>query len=170
MHDCIGKTLNAGVTIPKSFNVSLQKGGIGEQIICSYLHSRGWITYRPTELNKAHFVDIIATKGKEKVIAVEVKTKARLNKWAAQGINIKAYKEYLNFIDCSCMPLYLFFIDDKCGDVYWQDLLKLSEGFNPAPNIIAWNLSEMNYLFTLDSYTIKMLSQYDQRNYDYSPK
>ena len=84
-------------TIHKSFEVALKKGEIGEQIIREYLEKKGWIVYFPFTKDKAHAFDILATKNKEKVFALDVKTKARLNNWPAQGINIKSYKEYLSF-------------------------------------------------------------------------
>lgn len=153
----------------KNFEVALKKGELGEQIIQTYLEGRGWIVYRPFTKDKAHYFDAIITKNKEKVIAIDVKTKARLNKWKAQGINIKAYNEYKNFIDKVNVPFYLIFIDDKCGDVYSAELSKLKKSFNPTYYIIAWYLEDMVYLFNIGVDNIKKLSELDQRNYDYNP-
>ena len=97
----------------KSFEVALKKGELGERIIQKYFEARGWIVYRPFTKNKAHYFDALATKDKEKVIAIDVKTKARLNNWKAQGINIKSYNEYKRFIDKVNVPFYLIFIDDN---------------------------------------------------------
>jgi len=82
-----------------SFDKAVLKGKIGEDIIRKYLEEKGWVVYFPFTKNKAHYFDMLATKDKEKVIAIDVKTKARFNKWNAQGINIKSYNEYLNFIN-----------------------------------------------------------------------
>lgn len=153
----------------KSFETALKKGEIGEIIIQEFLEKRGWIVYRPFTKDKAHYFDALATKNKEKVIAIDVKTKARLNNWRAQGINIKSYNEYKKFINKINVPFYLFFIDDKCGDVYTAELSKLRNSFNPTPYIIAWYLEDMFYLFNIGEDNIKLLSEYDQRNYKYNP-
>ena len=153
----------------KSFEIALKKGEAGEKIVREYLENKGWIVYCPFTKNKAHYFDMLATKNKEKVIAIDVKTKARLNKWPAQGIDIKNYSEYMNFIKKINVPFYLVFIDDKSGDVYSAELSKLKNGFNPTKNIIAWMLEEMIFLFNIGKEKIKALSEYDQRNYDYKP-
>lgn len=153
----------------KSFETALKKGEAGEMIIQEFLEKRGWIVYRPFTKDRAHYFDALATKNKEKVIAIDVKTKARLNNWRAQGINIKSYNEYKKFIDKINVPFYLFFIDDKCGDVYTAELSKLRNSFNPTPYIIAWYLEDMFYLFNIGEDNIKLLSEYDQRNYKYNP-
>jgi len=153
----------------KSFEVALKKGELGERIIQKYFEARGWIVYRPFTKNKAHYFDALATRDKEKVIAIDVKTKARLNNWKAQGINIKSYNEYKRFIDKVNVPFYLIFIDDKSGDVYCAELAKLTRSFNPTSYIIAWYLEDMTYLFNIGDDNIKRLSELDQRNYDYDP-
>lgn len=153
----------------KSFEVALKKGELGENIIQEFLEGRGWIVYKPFTKNKAHYFDALATKNKEKAIAIDVKTKARLNNWKAQGINIKSYNEYKKFIDKVNIPFYLIFIDDKCGDVYSAELSKLKNSFNPTSYIIAWYLKDMFYLFNIGEDNIKKLSELDQRSYNYNP-
>lgn len=153
-----------------SFNIALKKGELGENIIQNYLENKGWIVYRPFTKDKAHYFDIIATKDKEKVIAIDIKTKARLNNWAAQGINIKAYNEYIKFANTINVPFYLIFIDDKSGDVHLAELIKLKNEFNPTPYIIAWPLTEMTFMFNIGQDNINELSKLDQRNYNYKPR
>lgn len=157
-------------TTQKNFNIALTKGEIGESIIREYLESRGWIVYSPITKNKPHYFDQLATKNKEQVIAIDVKTKARLNKWAAQGINIKHYNEYKNFIEKVNVPFYIIFVDDKNGDVYSAELKNLKNGFNPAPYIIAWELKQMKFLFNIGEEKIRLLSKYDQRSYEFEPE
>jgi Holliday junction resolvase-like predicted endonuclease len=154
-----------------SFEKALKKGEMGEEIIRKYLEEKGWIVYFPFTKDKPHYFDILATKNKEKVIAVDVKTKARLNKWPAQGINLKAYNEYKKFIEKTNIPFYLIFIDDKNGDVHSANLRKLKQGFSVSSKseIIAWHLSDMKKLFKLNKDQIKELSKFDQRNYPYEP-
>jgi hypothetical protein len=153
----------------KSFEICLKKGEIGEQIIREYLEAKGWIVYFPFTKTKAHAFDILATKNKEKVFALDVKTKARLNNWEAQGINIKSYNEYLSFKEKMSIDFYLIFIDDKSGDVHLLELKKEIKNFNPTPYIIAWYLSDMKLLFNIGKDKIEELSKYDQRNYEYKP-
>jgi Holliday junction resolvase-like predicted endonuclease len=153
----------------KSFEIALKKGAIGEKIIMQYLEERGWIVYAPFTKNKAHYFDILATKNKENVIAIDVKTKARLNKWAAQGIDIKHYNEYKKFMQMAKVPFYIIFIDDKIGDVHLADISKLGEGFNPNKKIIAWYLKDMKYMFRISSEMINKLSELDQRKYEFKP-
>jgi hypothetical protein len=154
----------------QNFKTALKKGELGEDIIRDYLESKGWIVYCPFTKDKAHYFDQLATKNKEQVIALDVKTKARFNKWAAQGINIKSYNEYMKFIDRVNVPFYIVFIDDKNGDVHAQELKKLKRSFNPTPYIIAWFLEDMKYLFNIGEEKIKQLSEFDQRNYNYIPE
>ena len=76
----------------------------------------------------------------------------------------------MNFINKVNIPFYLIFVNDKDGDVHLAELSKLSKGFHPVPYIVAWELSEMKFMFNIGEEKIKELSQYDQRNYDYNPR
>lgn len=154
----------------KDFNISLKKGEIGEALFCSYMQNKGWITYRPTIIDKAHYFDLLCTLNKEKVIAFDIKTKARLNKWNAQGINLIHYNQYMNFVNNSKIPFYLVFIDDKIGTVHCADITNLKNPIYPNHSIIAWDICQMHYLFTIDKNAINELSKYDQRNYLFNPK
>ena len=58
----------------------VKKGNIGEKIIQQYLEGKGWKVYKPFTKG-AHWFDMLACKNKAKVIAIDVKTKARFNKW-----------------------------------------------------------------------------------------
>ena len=97
----------------KSFEIALKKGDIGEKIIQEYLENKGWIVYRPFTKNKSHYFDMLCTFEKEKVLAIDVKTKARFNKWEAQGINVKSYNEYINFIKT------IEFVSFKLGLIFY---------------------------------------------------
>jgi Holliday junction resolvase len=152
------------------FQTALKKGNIGEDIVSEYLEKRGWIIYRPFTKDKAHYFDMLCTLNKEKVIAIDVKTKARLNNWNAQGINIKSYNEYVNFVKTTSVNFYLIFVDDKTGHVHLADLMNLTNPIYPNNKIIAWKLDEMKHLFTISSEDIERLSKYDQRNYEFNPK
>lgn len=153
----------------KNFNIALKKGEIGENIIRIFFEKKGWIVYFPFTKNKAHFFDMLCTYNKEKVIAVDVKTKARLNNWNAQGINVRSYNEYLNFVNTTKVNFYLIFIDDKNGEVYCADITKLNNPIYPNDEIIAWELKQMKYLFKITEQQINELTKFDQRNYNYKP-
>ena len=153
---------------PKSFEIAKKKGELGEQIIQDYLENRGWIVYFPFTKDRPHYFDMLATKDKERVVAIDVKTKARFNNFPMQGINVKSYNEYLHFVKSTNVPFYLIFVDDKNGDVHAVDIATLHDGVVMG-TVIAWNLSQMKYLFKIDSEKIAELSNYDQRSYEYNP-
>lgn len=153
----------------KSFEIALKKGEIGEKIIYKILEDKGWIVYCPFTKDKAHYFDILATKNKKDVIAIDIKTKARLNKWEATGINIKTHKEYLNFIETTKIPFYLIFIDDKLGTIHSLDLRKEIKCFNPTSYLIAWYLKDMKHIGNITNEQIEELSKYDQRKYVFKP-
>lgn len=153
----------------RSFEIALKKGELGESIIREYLEARGWVVYFPFTKDRAHYFDMLATKNKEKVIAIDVKTKARLNYYAAQGINKRTYHEYMNFVSSTKIPFFVIFIDDKNGDVHLCELSKMKDHIEVNEYIIAWKLSEMKLLFKIADEQIKALSMYDQRNYEFNP-
>lgn len=158
------------VTKRKSFDVALQKGELGETLVREYLEGRGWVVYQPFTKDRAHYFDILATKQKEEVIAIDVKTKARLNRWEAQGIDIKHYKQYLHFVENTKVPFYLIFVDDKTGDVHSAEISKLEKGkIIAGGKIIIWELEQMKHLFNIGEDNIKRLTEYDQRNYNFKP-
>jgi hypothetical protein len=158
------------VTTQRNFETALKKGELGEQIIRKHLEDRGWIVYIPFTKDKAHYFDMMATLNKEKAIAVDVKTKARLNKWDAQGIDIKQYNQYIKFTKTCNIPFYLVFVDDKTGDVHLADISKLKNPISVNKNIVAWKLKEMKFLFKISNHEVQELSKYDQRNYKFTPK
>ena len=154
----------------KSFEIALKKGELGEKIVVQLLEKKGWIVYTPFTKNKAHYFDILATLNKEKAIAIDVKTKARLNKWKAQGIDLRHYKQYMKFMENHNVPFYLVFVDDKLGDVHLADIKNLCNPIFPNKKIIAWHLSDMKYIMNIGEDKIKELSKYDQRNYKFNPQ
>ena len=153
----------------KNFDIAMQKGELGEKIIRDFLQDKGWIVYFPFTKDKAHFFDMLCTFNKDKVIAIDVKTKARLNKWNAQGIDKRHYQQYLSFVKKSNVNFYLIFIDDKTGDVYACDISKLKNPIFPNPKIIAWELKQMKFLFKITENQINELTKFDQRNYNFNP-
>lgn len=152
-----------------SFEIALKKGDLGECIITKILEDKGWVVYRPFTKDKAHYFDMLCTKNKDKIIAIDIKTKARLNNWNAQGINIKSYDQYINFVKTTNINFYLIFIDDKLGYVHMIDITKLKNPIYPNNEIIAWEVSQMKHIYTLCENDIKELTKYDQRKYNFNP-
>lgn len=153
-----------------NFNIAKEKGELGESIFREYLENRGWIVYFPFTKNRPHFFDLLATKNKEKVIACDVKTKARLNFKPATGVNIKAYSEYKIFMESAKIPFYLIFVDDKTGDVHMLDIAKSGDGkILKNGKIMIWEIKQMQHLFNIGKENIEKLSALDQRNYIFSP-
>ena len=151
-----------------NFETALKKGELGEKIIQEYLESKGWVVYFPFTKNKAHAFDILCTFNKEKVIAIDVKTKARMNKYNAQGINLKSYNEYLKFKEKMSIEFYLIFVDDKNGDVHTFEIGKEIKNFKIG-KIIFWWIKDMKFMFNIGKEKIEELSKFDQRNYNYKP-
>jgi hypothetical protein len=150
------------------FEIALKKGELGENIIREYLESKGWIVYFPFTKNKAHAFDILCTLNKEKVIAIDVKTKARMNKFNAQGIDLRSYNEYLKFKEKMSIEFYLIFVDDKNGDVHTFEIGQKIESII-INKIIFWWVKDMKFMFNIGKEKIEELSKYDQRGYDFNP-
>jgi|TARA_R110000737_G_scaffold17151_1_gene34637 hypothetical protein len=150
--------------------IQVKKGDIGQEIVREILEEGGLIVYEP-KTNGAHWFDFVATRNKKEIFFIDVKTKARFNNWEAQGIDVKHYEDYMRLINQFNLPFFLFFVDDKNGDVHVANLKELKKPIQqPNENIIAWSIHEMLRVRQLDSETIKQLSALDSRNYKYNPK
>ena len=71
----------------------------------------------------------------------------------------------------------MFFIDDKIGDIYLLDLKNEPKGIvfkeknYPFTLIKRWNLDDLIFVKNINSKeTINNLSNYDERNYDFTPQ
>lgn len=157
-----------------SFEVALEKGEYAESIIREYLESFGYVVYFPFTKDRAHAFDMLATLGKEKVLALDVKAKARLNRHPMTGINERTWNEYRNFSLKCGVPFKLVFVDEHPSErrVYGQDLAALgapdkilNEGRPKA--IYLWNLSRMVDMFMLTDEHVQELTRLSQRNYSY---
>jgi len=153
-----------------------KKGNIGEEIISELLEFKGWNVYRPNNNNTSHLIDIIAIKNNT-TIAVDVKTKARFNKFNAQGINFNHYEKYKQYMIENNHNVYVFFIDDKIGDIHLLDLKNEPNGIvfqekkYPYTLIKRWNLDDLIFVKNINNQnTINILSDYDERNYDFTPQ
>ncbi len=155
----------------------VKKGNIGELILKQYLESKGYIVYEPVTKG-SHSFDKIAVREKENMVIVEVKTKARMNKFNATGFDIKSYKYYKCIKEKYNIPLYCFFVDECLGKIYGNKLSSLEKKYIDSKkiiypntkivkNIILFSLDTMKTIHYLNNLEIKEIKKYNSRNYDY---
>lgn len=156
----------------------VKKGNIGELIVRKHLEKNGFIVYEP-KTNAPHPFDKIAIKSKNNMVIVEVKTKARMNKFNATGFDLKSYKYYKLIRDKYNIPLYCFFVDEQLGEVYGNKLSILEENYKDnkgivypntkiVNNIILFSLDKMKKIHTLTDQQKENIKKHSTRNYDYS--
>lgn len=150
------------------------KGNFGENIIRKYLEDKGFVIYEPIT-DKSHAFDKLAIKDKEQMILIEVKTKARRNKYPDTGININHYENYKKISKKHNLPIFLFFVDEMLGKIYGNTLQKLEEEIIIKSvkyplfwnNIIYFPVAKMKDIYKLNSEEIAFLKKNSTRNYDY---
>lgn len=163
------------------FEQAKEKGKIGEELIKKFFEAKGVIVYRPNT-EGAHWIDMLAIKEKKSAIAVDVKSKARMNKFPATGVNQKSFEEYLKFSLKHNMPFWIIFIDELMHEVYGNTIENLEkprklEGKNyplemktkNGDHIHLWPLTAMIKIGDLDENIIQQLTSLNQRGYNYSP-
>lgn len=162
-------------TTPRNFNTALEKGEYGEQIVRSILEKKGFIVYKPNT-EGAHAFDILAIKDKSKCIAMDVKAKARRNKYADTGIDLRHYNVYKRFADKHAMDFWLIFVDEMLGSIYGNTLEKLNEPkkvagieypYDSNNSIRYWPISSMIVIHQLNQKERADLACLSQRSYNY---
>jgi hypothetical protein len=165
--------------IAKSFERALKKGAIGEALIQSILEKRGWVVYKPIT-DGAHAFDMLSIRDKKAAVAIDVKTKPRLNKWNATGVNQSHFVEYQKFSQKHNMPFWIIFVDEGLRRIYGNDLEELEkprrvDGFSfPAimdwqPQVRIWSLESMKIIGGIKEDLAEEISSFSQRNYDFTP-
>ena len=161
-----------------SFDIAMKKGDIGEEIVKAHLESKGWVVYQPVT-DGAHCFDILCIKQKKTAIAIDVKAKARMNKWPATGINQNHFEEYKAFSDKHNMPFWLIFVDEGQKTIYGNCLDTLEkpsvvEGKEypfvmqtRSASVRLWPLASMIHIAQLGDADQEKLSSFSQRNYQY---
>ena len=147
----------------------VKKGDLGEKIVRNYLENKGYIVYQP-KTKGAHYFDMLCTKNKQEVMALDVKTKARLNHYEATGIDLSHYTDYKRLINTTKIPFYIYFVDEMEGKVYRQLLNKLPEPFQFNKYIVCWYLKDLIYLFNLTEKQQNELKEFNTRTHEYNPK
>lgn len=163
--------------IRKSFELAMQKGRIGEVYVKNWLERKGYIVYMPAT-NGAHAFDMMAIKDKAKCVALDIKCKARMNKFNATGINQNHFETYKAFQDKHNMPFWLVFVDEAEKLVYGNAIHTLEKGHRAKdgqyPMLISggkirlWSLEQMIYICNLDDAVAAELAGLSQRNYAYT--
>tara|TARA_R100001015_G_C4620740_1_gene177763 strand:+ start:1186 stop:1689 length:504 start_codon:yes stop_codon:yes gene_type:complete len=158
----------------------VKKGNIGESIVKEYLESIGYMVYEPVTKGE-HSFDKIAVKDKNNILIVEVKTKARMNKFNATGFDIRVYKHYKSIKEKYNIPLYCFFVDEYLGKIYGNELCLLEKKYidvkkviypntEIANNIILFSLDSMHTIHSLSNTEINQIKKHNTRNYNYNIK
>jgi len=155
-----------------------KKGLIGEEIVQKALEARGYVVYKPIT-EKAHGFDFLAVKDKQVFIIAEVKSKARMNKFKATGIDGRHFEDYMRIWKKYSIDIIIFFVDEHPEEerIYCQ---KLSELIRPrviegvsypnskiAAGIVLFSLAHMKHVAYLDKAQIQNLRNNSTRNYDY---
>lgn len=164
-------------TIRKNFDLSLAKGEYGEQIVRRILEKQGFVIYKP-QTEGAHAFDVLAIQNKTRCIALDVKAKARRNKYADTGINVRHYQTYKAFSEAHQMPFWVVFVDEMLGRIYGNTLANLdkpvteagiSYPFEYAGLIRYWPLASMIFMHTLTCDEKADLAALSQRSHAYNP-
>jgi len=157
---------------------TVQKGTLGERIVKTALENKGYIVYEPTT-DKAHAFDFLAVKGKRVFVVAEVKSKARMNKFPATGIDVRHFNEYSFVMETQNMAVILFFVDEHPKEmrVYCQRLSELMKpeihhgieypNFDIAKGIILFPISKMVHVCELTEEDAEELRGLSTRNYKY---
>ena len=169
-------------TTRKSFDVALIKGEIGEQIVKAWLEKKGLVVYRP-ETEGVHAFDMLAIKDKRCCVALDVKSKARRNKYPDTGIDLRHYETYTAFSEKHNMPFWIVFVDEMIGEIYGNTLAELDKprtdsgkqyplrwNGRDGKTTVYWPLSAMKHVHTLTEAERLKLSSFSQRNYEYAPE
>lgn len=156
----------------------VKKGNIGERIVREYLEKKGYIIYEP-KTDGSHAIDKIAINSQNKLVLVEVKTKAKMNKYNATGFDIRSYKRYKELINKYNLDLYVFFVDEMLGSIYgnklsYLDLKEKDSKGDLYPNvslvkgIILFSFEKMKSIHKLSEKDIIDIKKYNTRNYTYN--
>jgi len=169
--------------IRANFSVALKKGAIGEQIIRQKMEQKGWTVYMPLTEGAHHF-DMLATLRKERAIALDVKTKSRMNKWNATGVNQRHFEQYQQFSQLHNMPFWIVFVDEGLKSIYGNELKSLEVPYHCEVDgytyprtlnmrnggcVRLWPLNTMVHLGDLSDEKAAKLTELSQRNYGFEP-
>ena len=164
----------------------VKKATIGEKIVDDYLRDNGYIPYHPSEVDGAHPFDrLVAAKDKTRIFIGEIKAKPARIRYPDTGINKKSYEEYQYIHKKYGIKIFLFFVDEKRGEIYGNYIDTLDEKrieqrkdgkFVQYPleqstangiRIRYWPISAMRLICKLDNEQIEMLCEHTTRSKQY---
>jgi len=152
------------------------KGNIGERLVREYLERKGYIVYEP-QTDGAHGFDKLAIFNKRQAIIVECKSKARRNKYADTGINIKHFEEYQYISARHNLPVFIFFVDELIGKIYGNTLTELlvprvvdgKQYPSREKGIIYFPLINTKTVCDISEGEAELMRVSSTRNYEYAP-
>jgi hypothetical protein len=166
----------------KSFELSLKKGDLAENIIKRKLEEKGWVVYQPVTAG-AHCFDMLCIKNKKRVIAIDVKSKARMNKFPATGIDYRHFCQYKTFSENHLVEFWVIFVDEFLKKIYGNTIQELEkqrvESSITYPYMIKtkegnqirlWPLSAMISIADLNEKQCEDLIVLNQRKYAYEQR
>ncbi len=112
----------------KDFKTNLQKGYTGEKLILEHLTKRGYIVYSPA-IGQRHPVDMICfnKKNYSDAFIVEIKTKPKMRKYNATGIDCNHFMVYDEMQRVLNLPVFIFFVDFSLRRIYGNYLDELAK-------------------------------------------
>jgi Holliday junction resolvase-like predicted endonuclease len=158
--------------------ITVKKGNLGESIVRRALEKKGYIVYKAIT-EKAHGFDFLAVKDKRVFVIAEVKSKARMNKFEATGIDVRHLNDYVTVMEQQNLKVVLFFVDEhpKEKRVYCQSLYELLipcvvdgveyPNYSIAKGIVLFPLSKMIEVEKLTDDESNTLTELSSRNYEY---
>lgn len=167
-------TITQSSQLKRIFKIAHSKGLIAEEIVRSHLEQRGWVVYKPIT-NMSHGFDFIATKDWTNAIALDIKAKARMNKYPATGIDLCYYRSYKTFSEKYNMPFWVVFCDELSRTIYGNTLTELDKSrvvdgkSYPIDlgSIRIWPINAMIHIANLTEYQSVELQKLNQRNYSF---
>ncbi len=108
------------------FKANLKKGSVGERLVLSHLRKMGYILYTPPE-GMRHPVDVIcfSKHNYQDAFIAEVKTKPRMRRYNATGIDCEHFMVYDMLQRSMGLPVFIFFVDFSLRRIYGNYLDEL---------------------------------------------
>ena len=157
-----------------------RKGDCAEQILVKMMRDGGCSVYRPSEINKAHPIDMfVVPSATMRMFAADVKAKPKRLKYPDTGIDVRHWGKYCHINTYQHTPVYLFFVDEDCGQIYgnWLEILNQQKtiihngGVIDYPkmegNIIYFPMESMIHIGDIDKSDIDKLRGLSTRGYQY---
>ena len=134
----------------------------GEKLIREYLEDENYICYKPVT-DGAHLFDLLIYRKDTGVMAAEVKTKPRRNKYPDTGFNYRNYECYKQFTEEHNIKMFVYFIDELEGKIYGNYLDELDKPRISSGKKYPLDSNSIRY-YPLDAMKIIRLLTDDEKN------